>query len=428
MLSRAARLLRTPPEVVALSFARMCDALGNSLLIIVLPLFIAKQPSPYFHLPTDFLVGLVISLYGFLFAFGQPFAGSLSDRTGKRKVFIISGLAMMAVATGGFMFVHRYVWIFALRGLQGLGVALVVPAVMAVITSVTETANRGHAMGVYSTFRMAGFAVGPLLAGVLEVHFGFDAAFIVGGAFLVLALVLVHFTVAEPEPVSAPPERDRHDTSESRRPAFLPSTSILALMFATVILASSLSMIGALENEFNQRLSETAIGFGIAFSALTVSRLVVQIPIGRWSDHIGRKKLIVGGLLALAPMTVLFGYVGSTTQLVGLRLVQGVALAAVAAPAFALAGDLAPAGGEGREMSFVTMGFGIGLGAGPLIAGWLAGYMGFVVPFWVVGVLSLVAAWAVWRFSRESIGPGGEILVDKERPSAEVHDQPAATA
>lgn len=280
-------------------------------------------------------------------------------------------------------------------------------------------------MGVYSTFRMAGFAIGPLAAGLLQVHFGFNAAFIVGSAFLLLAFVLVYFTVEEPPreeeaQASSDSEEVSEDTVDTSRPRFLPSNSILALMFATIVLASSLSMIAALENEFNQRLAQTAIGFGIAFSALTVSRLFVQIPIGRWSDRIGRKKLIVGGLLALAPITVLHGYVGSTLQLVVLRLAQGVALAAVAAPAFALAGDLAPAGSEGKEMSFVTMGFGAGLGAGPLIAGWLAGYVGFVVPFWVVGALSVVAAWGVWRFSRESIGPDGELLVEKE-PAHALH-------
>jgi MFS family permease len=84
----------------------------------------------------------------------------------------------------------------------------------------------------------------------------------------------------------------------------------------------------------------------------------------------------------------------------------------VAAPAFALAGDLARKGGEGREMAFVTMGFGLGLGVGPLLAGGLAGYVGFTVPFWVVGGLSLLAAGMVWLWAEESIAPG-EWAVDE---------------
>lgn len=417
MLNRTAKLLATEPEVIALSFARMADALGNSLLIIVLPLYIAAQPSPWESLPTETLVGLVISLYGFLFAFGQPFAGAASDRLGKRKPFILVGLALMTLATLGFIFARSYLWIIVLRCLQGLGVALIIPSVLALISQVTEKRNRGNAMGVYSTFRMIGFASGPLLAGLLQVHFGFNATFLVGAAFLIAAWILIRLTVHErppdPEPQPAPGgsvQAGREE--EAPEPGLLPSSTLLALMFSTIVLASSLSMISALENEFNARLSQTAIGFGIAFSALTVARLVVQIPIGRLSDRIGRKRLIVGGMIALAPLTVLFGFVTSTTQLVGLRLLQGVATAGVAAPAFALAGDLARKGGEGREMSFVTMGFGLGLGIGPLLAGALAGYVGFEVPFYVVGALSLVGAVLVWRWAEESIAPG-EWAVDE---------------
>ncbi len=439
MLRRAAELLKTEPEVVALSFARMADALGNSLLIIILPLYIAEQPSPWFSLPTETMIGVVISLYGFLFALGQPLAGIASDRLGRRKPFIVAGLALMTVATLGFMFAHRAFWILLLRCLQGLGVALILPAVLAIISSVTHKHNRGNAMGVYSAFRMTGFAVGPLLGGFLHVHFGYNVTFLTGAVCLATALILVQVTVKEVpagqgggsdaerveegnepggERAAGPDPADEDGwlgTSEkdTRRPGgkvsaggrskLLPSPTILALMFSTVVMASSLAMISSLENQFNSRLSQTAVGFGIAFSALTVSRLIVQIPIGRLSDRIGRKALIIGGMLALAPLTMLFGFVATTLQLVGVRLLQGVATAAVAAPAFALAGDLARKGSEGREMSFVTMGFGLGLGLGPLLAGALAGYVGFRVPFYVVGALAVAGAVIVWLWAEETI-------------------------
>ena len=409
MLKRTAVLLKTEPEVIALSFARMADALGNSLLIIILPLYIAAQPSPLFDLPTELLVGIAISLYGFIFALSQPFWGYASDRVGKRKPFILAGLLLMMAATLGFMFADRYLWILVLRSLQGVAVAMIIPSVLVLISRVTVKRSRGTAMGVYSTFRMVGFATGPLLGGILHVKFGFNSAFMVGAAFLVVAMILVQLTVKERVPeaevpgagVDPPAAPSPHGASR-----ILPSATILGLMVSTIVLACSLSMISALENEFNDRLSQTAIGFGVAFSALTLSRLFVQIPIGRLSDRIGRKVLIIVGLLALAPLTVLFGYVTTTAQLVGLRLLHGVATAGVAAPAFALAGDLARKGGEGRDMSCVTMGFGLGMGLGPLIAGGLAGYVGFKVPFYVVGGFCLIAAAWVWRWAEESIAPG----------------------
>ena len=426
----------------------MADALGNSLLIIILPLYIADQPSLWLDLPTEAQVGLVISLYGFLFAFAQPFAGALTDRVGRRKPFILTGLALMTLATLGFMFAHRYVWIVVLRCLQGLGVAMIIPSVLALISAVTEKRTRGNAMGVYSTLRMIGFATGPLLAGALQVYFGYDAAFMAGAAFLVVAYLLVQFTVHERTGPAAAADREGDpafgeeggtgekdggrdgeegerglpgagrvaDPTERFGVSRMPTSTNLALMFSTVVMASSLSMISALENEFNERLAQTALGFGVAFSALTVARLFVQIPLGRLSDRIGRKKLIVGGLVVLAPLTVLFAYVSTTLQLVGVRLAQGVASAAIAAPAFALAADLARKGGEGREMSFVTMGFGLGLGFGPLIAGALGGYVGFEAPFLVVGVLSLASALVVAVWAEESIKPHEWSLSEDPNP------------
>ena len=152
------------------------------------------------------------------------------------------------------------------------------------------------------------------------------------------------------------------------------SGGIIGASFASLVMAGAFSMITTLEQQFNQRLNQTALGFGLAISALTVSRLIFQIPLGRWSDQIGRKPLIIGGLLLMAPATVILGYVGSTLQLIAARVIQGVASAGIAAPAFAVAADLAQKGGEGQQMSFITVGFGLGIGLGPLMAGLLAVY------------------------------------------------------
>ena len=167
-------------------------------------------------------------------------------------------------------------------------------------------------------------------------------------------------------------------------------------------MASSIAMIAPLEQVFNQRLGQSATAFGIAFSALLFSRLATQIPLGHLSDRRGRKRLIVGGLLAMAIAMAPMGLVRTTWQLVGLRIVQGVTTAAVAAPSFALAGDLARAGGEGRQMSIVTMGFGLGIAVGTFAAGLLA-VVSLALPFLIAAVATLLAAWTVHRNVPETV-------------------------
>ncbi len=396
--------------VLALSVARLGDAIGNSILFIIIPLYVAKLPSSWLHVPESVRVGILISLYGIVSSVIQPVMGGLSDRFRRRKPFILAGLVLMAAGTFLFIFAGRFIDLLVLRSLQGVGVAITIPASMALMTSATRKETRGAAMGVYSTMRIVGFATGPLIGGLLHVHFGFDAAFLVGTGFVLLGMVLVQFWVREAPVRTAPREDDSvADDGASAPPAkfalfdrSLFSGGIVSLGAATFVMAAVFTMMSTLEVQFNQRLNQTAFAFSIAFSALMVTRLISQIPLGHLSDRIGRKPLIIAGLLLMAPATALLGEVTSTFQLTGLRLVQGLASAAIAAPAFALAADLSREGGEGRQMSIITMGFGLGIAVGPLVAGVLA-VVFFELPFLIGGALSILAAWIVHRNVPETV-------------------------
>jgi MFS family permease len=383
--------------VVALSVARLGDAVGNSILFIALPLYVAKLSSPWFPFPEPVRVGILLSLYGLTNALLQPVMGALSDRLGRRKPLIVGGLLIMGMATIGFMAAARFTDLLLLRMLQGVGVALTIPASMALMASGSRRETRGGSMGIYTTARMTGFSIGPLIGGFVQVHYGFNAAFLAGGAFILLALLLVQLWVHD-VPRDAAPAASRPKPSGRR----LLSPGILAAALATILMAGSFSMMTTLEQQFNARLHETAFGFSVAFSALMVTRLILQLPLGRLSDRIGRRPLIVAGLVLMAPATALEGWVLSTAQLTLLRMVQGIGAAAVAAPAFALAGDLATRGGEGRQMSLVTSGFGLGIATGPLLAGVLA-VRSFELPFVVAGILLVAGAVAVHRLAPETV-------------------------
>jgi MFS family permease len=384
--------------VLALSVARMGDAVGNSILFVILPLYVAKLPAPAFPLPEPIRVGVLLSLYGLVNSMCQPLTGALSDHLGRRKVLIQAGLIVMGLGTLGFLLAGRFVELVLLRSFQGLGVALTVPSAMALMAAVTEQKTRGGSMGIYTTLRMAGFAGGPLIGGFLYERFGFNAAFYAGAFAILLGFLAVQFWVNE-APVNDNGARQRRFRVIDRE---LLSPGILGVGAATMVMASTFSLMATLEKQFNSRLDQSALAFSVAFSALMVSRLLFQIPLGRLSDYIGRKKVILAGLFLLVPATALLGEAQTTLQLVGLRLVQGLASAGIAAPAFALAADLASAGGEGRQMSVITMGFSLGLMLGPLVAGILA-VVFFELPFLVGGFLALIGACVVYRYVPETV-------------------------
>ncbi len=386
--------------MVALSIARFGDAVGNGILLVLLPLYIAKTAQPaWFPFSEEVRVGALLALFGLVSSIAQPIVGGWSDRMTRRRPLIELGLVAMAASTLAFAWTHTFAGLAVLRALQGIAIALTIPTALSLMTMASKKQTRGGSMGIYTTMRMAGMAVGPLLGGVLQVYVGFEAAFYAGSACIVVALVIVRIWVKEqPRPV---PPADAEQTAQPRHR--IVSAGILGAGAATFAMAVQIAMISTLEKQFNARLQQTAIGFSIAFSALTGSRLLTQVPLGWLSDRIGRKPLVIGGLLLLAPATVLIGWVATTAQLTGLRLVQGVASGAIAAPVFALAGDLSRRGSEARQLAIVTTGFTLGVAVGPLISGLMAASMGLAAPFVLGGGLSLLAALVVYRFVPETL-------------------------
>ncbi len=401
--------------VLALSVARLGDAVGNSIVFIVIPLYVAQLPSPMFQFSEALRVGILISLFGVVTAVLQPLMGAVSDYAGRRKIFIQAGLLLMAFSSLGYVIANRYSQMLIFRSLQGLGVALTVPAAVALLATSSNRRTRGGSMGIYTAFRMAGLAIGPLLGGFVYDRYGFNVTFYLGAGFILVGIILVQLWVKDLPETNEQKEQKKKRSFQILNVGLL-SGGLLGASFASLVMAGAFSMITTLEKQFNQRLNETAFGFGLAISALTISRLIFQIPLGRWSDKIGRKPLIIGGLLLMAPATVILGYVGSTLQLTAARVFQGIASAGIAAPAFAVAADLAKKGGEGQQMSFITVGFGLGIGLGPLMTGLLVGYF-FELPFIVMGGLCLLAAWVVFRFVPETVPSQN----DEDEPLTEEH-------
>jgi MFS family permease len=386
--------------ILALSIARMADGIANSILFVMIPLYAAKLPDTLIKLSLPLIVGVLISAYGVAAAGLQPFTAALVDRLGHQKRLIQAGLILICLATLAFILAGRYLDLLGLRIVQGLGLALEIPPTMALMAILTQKSTRGGAMGFYTTMRMLGLALGPLVGGFLHDRFGFNAAFFAGAGILLLALFIVQFWVEDVPPSEA--------SSKNRRVRVvdfsLITASIMSAGFATFLMASAFTLITTLENEFNSRLNINAFGFAMAFSALMVGRLVFQVPMGKFSDYLGRKPFVFWGLLFLAPVTAFLGEVTSLFEFILLRFVQGIAAAAIIAPALALVGDETDTrpGGQSRQMSIVTMGFGWGIAFGPLLAGALS-VVSFKLPFWASGILCLIGAAVVLIFMSETV-------------------------
>jgi len=390
-------LVGTDRRVLVLAFARMADALGNSFLIVVLPTYIANIVGDgigVFGTPlgTELLVGLVLSLFGLLNSLLQPLTGRLSDRRGRRRVFILAGLAVLGGGSAAYPFVDSYPAVLALRALQGVGAALTIPATVALVNELATTADRGGNFGVFNTFRLIGFGFGPIVAGAVQQTYGVNAAFAVAVAGAAVSFGMVIVLIEDPERTEAEAADDVSLSVRGDRRLLDP---VFALGVATVCMALTIALFAALKGPINERLAQGDFLFGVQFAAAVIGNVALQMPVGNAADAYGRRPFIVGGFVVLVPAVLAQGFVGSSLAMVAARLLQGVAVAMVFAPSLAVAGDLAGEGQSGTTLSVLTMGFGLGVAVGPTAAGFLFEF-GFAVPFLFGGVVALLGLGLVY--------------------------------
>jgi EmrB/QacA subfamily drug resistance transporter len=93
-------------------------------------------------------------------------SGSLGDRIGRRKIFLV-GTIWFALASAGCALAPTAGVLIAMRALQGVGGALLTPGSLAILQAVFAREDRSAAVGAWSGFGGIAVAIGPVLGGAL---------------------------------------------------------------------------------------------------------------------------------------------------------------------------------------------------------------------------------------------------------------------
>ena len=164
-----------------------------------------------------------------------------------------------------------------------------------------------------------------------------------------------------------------------------------SLFFATATAQLGLGIISPILPLYAKTFAATATELGLVFTAFSVSRGLLGPFVGRLSDRIGRRPLILSGLLLYAVLSVLYASAESLWMLGLFRFIHGIASVMVTPIAQAYVGDLTPKGREGRYLNAFYSSQFIGMAIGPLLGGVIGGIWSYDAAFYAMGGLSVLS-------------------------------------
>ena len=291
--------------------ARLPDALHERGLTIMVGLFMALQP-----LATDLylasLPGLAarfdaspstvqLTLSVFIAAFGamQLLSGPMSDRWGRRPV-MLAGLALYVVASLACAASPDIGVLVVARLAQAIGCCTVVVVSRAIIRDTFEPAAGARALARASTLLAIAPVAGPVIGSILEVRFGFRAAFVfiaaIGAVLFAVAARRLPETLAHPNPRAL-------DTGAlaagyaavSRSPVFLAYTLVGAAAYGGVfafISGSSFVLIRA--------LGVPTAWFGACFAFVVSGFMIGTLACRRLLPRLGLPRTLRAGTILSA--------------------------------------------------------------------------------------------------------------------------------
>ncbi|WP_162486273.1 MFS transporter [Arthrobacter sp. Rue61a] len=360
----------------------------------VLPLLAGQV----FHLDQYTSALTYILAFGLAKAATNYFAGTLSDRYGRKPVLVAGWLIALPVPLM-LIFGPSWSWIVAANVVLGVSQGLTWSTTVMMKMDLVGPERRGLAMGLNEAAGYLGVAGTALTTGYIASTYGLrPGPFLLGAAFIAVGLGLSILTIRETHQ-HAKTEAATHRAAHAGTHAGLSNRQIFTLTSFRDKSLSSVSQAGMVNN-LNDGLAWGLFPVLFAAAGLSIERIGIlaavypavwgagQLVTGALSDRYGRKPLIAGGMLVQAAALAIVAIGNGFGTWLAAAILLGAGTAMVYPTLLAAIGDVAHPAWRARSVGIYRLWRDGGFAIGALLSGLLADAYGVPAAIAVVGALT----------------------------------------
>jgi MFS family permease len=347
---------KTSKNILLLGFVSLLNDISSEIIQPILPLFISSLGGG------GMAVGLIGGVSDGLPSILKVLAGYVSDRLGRRKPLVIAGYALSAAGKLLLPAASSWLQVFLLKVLERTGKGVRSAPRDAMISESTPEKTRGRGFGLHRSMDSTGAVIGSIMAYLFwRDGMSYNTIFLVAGVLSVAAL-LPFWRVRESFAVPSCNIRLRLSDLSPELRRFLGIASLFSLgnfSYMFFILRTQALFSGALAVAAPLLLYAF---FNLVYAALAM-------PVGIWSDRIGRRKVLALGYAIFALTALGFAAVTSLSGLIVLFALYGLVYALVDGSERAFVSDLSSAALRGSSLGIYYGATGVAAIVSSLVAG-----------------------------------------------------------
>jgi len=334
-------------------------------------------------------LGAIITASAFFMTSLQFITGYAADRW-NRITLLRLGLTTLGVGTILMGFSTNYVQLLAFGCLIGIGGSVFHPIGYSLLSDAFESGNRGKALGLGSAAGDMAVPVAFATSGFLVLFLGWRNLFILWGLIVIIVAVMLPLIIKEPRKKDFHLNATNNSTKKIVR-TLIPVIIVMGLTAASYKIASSFTTT-YLRDFFGLGIESANFILALMMTIGTVGSIVG----GTLADKLGEKNTVAIEMVMLSVLSLISIYISNVYFLSGMICIMGFFLLGVWPSFYSIIADTTSLGARAFMYGIL---FSVAWSFGsffPYISGACADIFGLQVIFILIGVLSLLAAFAAY--------------------------------